>query len=255
MNLGYRDLFCSLLCITRLNLTKKYLQLAMRYLIVLALLVPIYSNLFAYDTSGFRVWSTFIYNDNLKSNPNWLYQLLLEGRFKDQRGLYYQGIIQSQVGYAISNRVSLWAGYALLPSTSVEGSQRTSVNVQRLYQQLEIDLVDNPYQEMNSRSRIEERRRSGYNQIGLLFRQRILWNTRWLMIKDKYTPFVSDEIFVNVNKPVWGNQKTFDQNRFMLGVTFPCGGERLCQVAYLNQYILGASLTELNHILHLSLIV
>ncbi len=68
-------------------------------------------------------------------------------------------------------------------------------------------------------------------------------------------PFLSEELFLNVNKANWSNQKSVKLNRCILGVSFTCAENYTCQVAYLNQYVVRSASNSINHILFFSFII
>lgn len=223
-----------------------------KIVMAVALLAP--RLLFAYDTS-FRMWSNLTYNTHWDSKPNWLYGFLLEGRFDEQPGLFYQGLAQTQVGYRTSKKTRFWFGYTWIPSTTVNRERRTNVNVQRLYQQLEADLFKNDNYELRSRSRIEERQRDGYAEINLIYRQMFFVSLPYMTWRNKYTPFLSNELFINLSRPSWTNQKHVNQNRLMAGFSFRCGKQHTCQLAYLNQFLINQYNSQSNHIFYLGVII
>ncbi len=208
---------------------------------------------FAYNSS-FRTWLNLTYNDDFKSNPNWLYGFLLEGRFENQPGLFYQGLVHGQIGYFASQRIKVWLGYAWLPATRVVLKRRIHSTIERLYQQIEINALNDFNYQLFTRSRIEERRRVGDKGINLLFRQRMMWDFPFLLVNNSYSPFLSNELFINFNHPTWTNQKIINQNRAMFGFNFPCA-PYLCQIAYLNQYLVERSGHQMNNVLYFSLTV
>lgn len=221
------------------------------YLLILFIIVP--GKSFS-GPHSFRAWSNILYNSHFTSNPDLLYGFLLEGRFDDQPGLFYQALIQAQLGYKASDTTQVWLGYTLIPNTEVQPAGRITHLTERLYQQLITRLLENPHYELLSRSRMEERHRIGEDELGLIYRQLFTLNLPSLTLRNKYTPFLSNELFININKPIWSNQKHFNQNRLMLGWTFPCG-EHKCQLAYLNQFLVARANKEVNSIVFFSLIL
>ncbi|MDP1604263.1 MAG: DUF2490 domain-containing protein [Legionella sp.] len=221
------------------------------YLLIILIIIPckIYAN-----PPSTRVWTNVIYNTHFSSHPEWLYGYVLEGRFKNQSGLFYQGLIQGQLGYSLSDTTQAWMGYTLIPNTVVEPTGRVSHTIQRIYQQLIKELINTPEYEVFSRSRIEERHRLGEHGIGLVYRQLLIVNLQRLSWHDEYTPFISNEVFANLNKPAWGSQKPFNQNRLIMGWSFPCGKHN-CQLAYLNQFLVSRYNNEQNNVIFFSLIL
>lgn len=199
-------------------------------------------------------WDSFIYLDHFDANPNLLYGFLLQGRFRNQPGIFYQSLDQAQLGYRLANNTNAWVGYSALPTT-INSHTSEMMYDQYLYQQIETILLDNRDNQIFTRTRILELKRPDYSTLGLVYRQLFIWNIFKLKFSQNYTPYLSDEIFLNMNNPVWGSHKTFNQNRFMLGVSFPCVNTHTCQLGYLNQYVQGRSNDFINHLLAFNFIM
>lgn len=154
------------------------------------------------EVHSFRWWTNINYTDNFLANPNVLYGFLLEGRFEDQPGLFYQALVQNQLGYQTSETTQVWLGYTWIPSTVVGPTGRVNSNIHRIYQQFNASLYANSNYDLSSRSRVEERQMIGESGIGLMYRQLLNLSIPRLQIRNKYTPFLSEELFINLNKPV-----------------------------------------------------
>ncbi|MBA2657295.1 MAG: DUF2490 domain-containing protein [Tatlockia sp.] len=206
------------------------------------------------DKQPLRVWTNIQYSSEFSKKTPWVYGLSLEGRFTEQPGLLYQTLMQAQLGYRSSNRTKIWLGYTYIPTRIVEPDRRIKNTVRRIYQQLEAELLKNLNLELSSRSRLEERRRTGYKELSLVYRQLVLISFPRFRVQSRFTPFISEEIFLNLNRPIWSNQKQISQNRFMFGFSFPCAKHR-CQLAYLNQFLVNRVEHEINNVIYFSFII
>ena len=199
-------------------------------------------------------WNNIIYQDHFNFDPHYLYGFQLDARLRDQPGVLYQILAQGQLGYQVTRNNQVWAGYTALP-TKLHIRPYNTIYNQYFYQQLVSILVDTPYSFFRARSRISQFIHADSGQIGWIYREQLFWAISALKIKDKYTPFITDEFFLNINKPSWSNDQTFSKNRLTLGFSFPCYGKHTCQLGYLNQYLPGKSETMINHLLFFSFIV
>ena len=207
----------------------------------------------AHTISFVRSWVALEKDGHFNSNPKFLYLLWGEGRFANQPGLFYQGILQGQLGYQAGPNTSLWFGYGYIPTTVFRYSKRLNFYSQRIFQQVNHVISDSSRNEFISRSRLEERQLNGYGGISLRFRERIVWEVKHLIIHNQYTPILSDELFINVTHPRWVTSNDINQNRFFAGVGFKCFNQQYCYVGYLNQYIIGSKNNIMNHIIAMGL--
>ncbi|MFI5206312.1 MAG: DUF2490 domain-containing protein, partial [Candidatus Paceibacterales bacterium] len=68
----------------------------------------------------------------------------------------------------------------------------------------------------------------------------------------KYAPVIADEVFINVTKPDWVTNNTFDQNRAFLGIDIPMSKKTYFEVGYLNQYEVKTNQNQVNNILYVA---
>ena len=72
------------------------------------------------------------------------------------------------------------------------------------------------------------------------------------LIFHKWTPIIWDEIFINLNNPVWVNPQTISQNRAFAGIRFPLNTKANLVLGYLNQYHLQATQNQNNNIIFIN---
>jgi len=171
---------------------------------------------------------------SLKNGRIWL-----EGqtRFDGNWDHWYQGMVRTAVGYSLSDRATIWAGYTWLPT---QNQGKDYIAQQDIWPAFRYVLP---------------------TEIGT-FTFRTMWETNFLrgsqlrerprqMIKFmhpfEFEPRLSfiawDEAFYRVNTTTWGGKSGFDQNRAFAGVGWNFNKNVRGELGYLNQY-----LDDANHV-------
>lgn len=167
-------------------------------------------------------------NPALKDGRVWLEG---QSRFDGDWGHWYQGMVRTAIGYSLSERATIWAGYTWLP-THLAG--KDYISQQDLWPAFRYVLP---------------------TDIGT-FMFRTMWETNFLqgdqlrerprqMIKFThpftFEPRLSliawDEAFYRVNTTDHGGQAGFDQNRAFLGLGWSFNKSIRTELGYLNQYV------------------
>ncbi|WP_082889358.1 DUF2490 domain-containing protein [Methylomonas koyamae] len=157
----------------------------------------------------------------------------LEGqsRFDGNWGHWYQGMVRSAVGYSLSDRATIWAGYTWLPTQNIG---KPYIAQQDIWPAFRYILP---------------------TEIGT-FTFRTMWETNFLrgdqvrerprqMIKfmhpfdfEPRLSFIAwDEAFYRVNTTAWGGKSGFDQNRAFSGFGWNFNKNVRAELGYLNQYL------------------
>lgn len=160
-------------------------------------------------------------------------RIWLEGqsRFDGNWGHWYQGMVRSAVGYSLSDRATIWAGYTWLPTQNIG---KPYIAQQDTWPAFRYILP---------------------TEIGT-FTFRTMWETNFLrgdqvrerprqMIKFmhpfEFEPRLSfiawDEAFYRVNSTAWGGKSGFDQNRAFSGLGWSFNKNLRAELGYLNQYL------------------
>jgi hypothetical protein len=137
-------------------------------------------------------------------------------------------LIRPAIGYNLRPNVSLWLGYAYIPTYNPNRSDEN-----RLFQQL---LVTSKYPRFDliNRTRLEERFLPGADDPSLRFRHFIrifypLDKTR------KWSLVGQEEIFFNLNSATPNLQRGYDQNRIFAGVGYTLSKSTRFEIGY--QYV------------------
>jgi hypothetical protein len=171
-----------------------------------------------------------------------------QARFSDASSGYGQSIVRPGVGYAITDRSTLWIGYGWIRTSPAHESD---VEENRIWQQWtgSTTLANTS---LSWRSRLEQRFVEGGSDVGWRYRQffkvvhPIAFGSRLQLVG-------YDELFFALNKTDWGAKSGFDQNRIFAGLGWQFDSTTTFEVGYLNQFVQREGAPNLaNHILSLN---
>jgi hypothetical protein len=211
---------------------------------LLALLLGVIAPAWAEETATlFREWSKIdVTGPFTQEFPNLRYEAFIESRNQETR-------LDGAVGWRLLPLVSVWSGYTWI-SPNDGGAQ-----IYRPWQQVIWELLDkNPVLLFQTRTRLEELKQQGRPEWLLRLRER--WRLAFPnRIAGRFTPVISDEIFLNFNQPGWTSPGFFDQNRFFIGIDTPVWKKTFVELGYLNQYRLTQPTPTLAHVLLVSFMI
>jgi len=197
----------------------------------------------------FRLWAPIYLTVPL--SPSFIGYIDVTPRFGDDVSNLDQLLIRPAIGYKLTDRVSLWQGYAW-----VGNYQPTFINENRLFQQL-LYVETFPFVKLTSRSRMEERFIE--HTDGTAFRARTMLRGDFPLLRIPDTAFVVyDEIFANLNTVGNGPEAGFDQNRFFLGLNHKFMKQFNMDVGYQMQahnYSPSGLVNQINNIILLQLFI
>jgi hypothetical protein len=149
------------------------------------------------------------------------------------------GIVRPALGLRITPDVSVWAGYAWIPTYLDEGELR-NLNEHRPWQQVLYQGSVGPLS-LQFRPRFEQRVREGQSDVA--FRLRFFGRFNARLTQRLPLWFAStDEVFVALNDAAWGPKAGYDQNRLFLGLGY--GTSPRVEAGYLSVVIRKPSLLQ-----------
>ncbi|PSJ17557.1 DUF2490 domain-containing protein [Nitrosomonas supralitoralis] len=178
-----------------------------------------------------------------------------QGRFGNDASQFTQSLIRPGVGYALNDKIVVWAGYAWAPTC--EPIQRVGCfNEHRLWQQ--VTWADNfSFGRLSMRSRFEERffddrvPDPGPNNVAYRFRQLVKLVVPMPSISPNLGFVVADELFIAMNTPHAGwITEGFDQNRGFVGLAYKVNQVATVEMGYMNQLINRAHNTRPDQMMH-----
>ena len=193
-----------------------------------------------------RVWWNVTVQERTGTKEPWRWYFELQGRHRDGVSDFDQLLVRPAVGYDLTPRSSVWAGYGYTPSFPATGDVQTENRTWQQYLWTGPGLGST----LQWRSRLEERWIEDNDRVAWRFRQ--FWRlTRPLSARAGGLTFVAwDELKIHLNDTA-RTDPGFDQNRLFVGVGLGVRQGTRPEVGYLHPNVRGAggAANRLNHIL------
>jgi hypothetical protein len=171
-------------------------------------------------------------------------RIWLEGqsRFDDDWSHWYQGMVRAAVGYSLSDRATIWAGYTWLPTQNVGKDYVSQQDVWPAFRY----VLPTDIGTFSFRTMFESNFLKGDD---VRFRPRqMLRFMHPLDIEPRLSLITWDEFFIRANSTKFGGQSGFDQNRVFAGLGWTFNQSFRAEAGYLNQYLHDA--THINSTMH-----
>ena len=178
-----------------------------------------------------------VIDPSLKQSRIWLET---QSRFDGDWSHWYQGMVRTAVGYSLSDRATIWAGYTFLPTQNLNHNADglATGNLPYRGQQdiwpafryvLPTDLGSLSFRSMWESNFVA-------NEVRERPRQMIKFMHPFEF--EKRLSFIAwDEVFYRVNKTNWGGKAGFDQNRAFAGLGWTFNSNIRTEFGYMNQYL------------------
>lgn len=152
-------------------------------------------------------------------------------RFDGNWDHWYQGMVRTAVGYSLSDRATIWAGYTWLPTQNIGKPYIAQQDIWPAFRY----VLPTEFGTFTFRTMWETNFLRG-DQVRERPRQMIKF-----MHPFEFEPRLSfiawDEAFYRVNSTAWGGKTGFDQNRAFAGLGWSFNKNLRTELGYLNQYI------------------
>ncbi len=171
-------------------------------------------------------------------------RIWLEGqsRFDDDWKHWNQGVVRAALGYSLSDRATIWAGYTWVPTQNVGKSYVSQQDVWPAFRYVLPTSVGT----FTFRTMFESNFING-NDVRFRPRQMLRF-MHPLEFEPRLSLITWDEFFVRVNTTPFGGQAGFDQNRAFAGLGWTFNKSFRVEAGYLNQYLDDA--THTNNTMH-----
>ena len=194
------------------------------------------------------IWLGLSLQGNLADTGlNWSAEI--QPRWREEGDKLNQLIIRPALFYKFDKKSSVWLGYEKVVN---HPAGKPTFDENRIWQQYSYTFDPINTVTLQNRTRLEERRVNGGRETGLRLRQMLKAN-KPLEANPNFSFILSDELFLNLNDTDWGVRSGFDQNRLFLGAGYVFNPTVKLEAGYLNQYVNGARIDRMNHILSSSL--
>lgn len=182
-----------------------------------------------------KQWTTDVIIGSLPESEKFKYYIETQLRLIDDHYVFNQAFLLTGLGYQLAPTVIAFMGPGLVVTKNTQGD---TYNEFRLWEQLNWLAINNTSIRLDSRTRAEEKFRSNESQVALQLRQR-LWMRIPISHSKQYYFSTFDEVFFNLNNPVWVSPRFFEQNRIFVGLGKQLTQNTLVDFGYLNQLQLG----------------
>ena len=220
---------------------------------VLALIAPMRAGAELANGRGF--WLTGLGQGSFEavspelSKLHWWFDAQL--RLFENRDGFGQGLVRPALGWALAQRVVVWAGYAWVRDSPATGS---ATDEHRIWEQL---IWSHAFEHWSLavRPRFEQRFKETGDDVGWRFRQ-FVKGTYPFPFLDRLALASYEELFLNMNDTDWGAASGVDSNRFFVGLQwkFDSRGRLKAELGYLNLFTNKSSgLDSMDHLLNVNL--
>jgi hypothetical protein len=173
------------------------------------------------------------------SMDKWRIWLEGQSRWDDDWSHWYQGILRAAVGYSISDRATIWAGYTWVPTQNLG---KASVSQQDVWPGFRY-VWPTSLGIFSYRIMVESNFLPGNGDTVRVRPRQMFRFMHPLESEPRLSLIAWDEIFVRVNTTPAGGQSGFDQNRAFAGLGWSFNEHFRAELGYMNQY-----LDDANHI-------
>lgn len=195
-----------------------------------------------------QVWTAVFTNGAIEKDSKALLWFDGHARFSEDASRLGVSIIRPGVGYKLSDRVSLWAGYARVVSRA---DGRANINENRIWQQATYTIASGDWGVLSGRTRLEQRFLNTGSETGHRVRQFFRWRKP---VSERWTATVWNETFIALNDTDFGARSGFDQNRLFLGMRWRAFNNVSLEGGYLLNNINGATNDPANSNFSISII-
>ncbi len=163
-------------------------------------------------------------------------------RFDNNWNNWYQGMARAAIGYSLSDRATIWAGYTWLPTHNVGKNYVSQQDVWPAFRY----VLPTDFGSFTFRTMIESNFIKG-NEVRVRPRQMVKF-THPLEFEPRLSLVTWDEFFIRTNSTQYGGKSGFDQNRAFAGLGWTFNKNIRTEAGYLNQYLDDA--THTNNTMH-----
>jgi hypothetical protein len=180
-----------------------------------------------------QVWSAVFASGPVAQDSRLLVWFDGHARFRDEGDQLDTTIIRPGVGWRVSPRLDLWAGYAhvTLRRPGPDGEEH------RAWQQATYPIAEIGGGRLTGRTRLEQRFREGGDDTGWRLRQFVRWSRP--VAGPDVSVVASNETFLAFNDTDWGQRDGFDQNRAFVGLAWQARSRVRLEAGYMLQHIDG----------------
>lgn len=185
-------------------------------------------NTFAVEEHA-KLWTSYEISGGIFNGSKVRFYLQPQLRFIDNQYKFEQAVVHAGLGYKIANPLTFYIGNSGVISKQSSGDL---IDEYRIWQQLNWEIIKGSHFNLKSRTRFEQRKQEATPQWANRLREKLTFVFPVYPI----SIIVSDELFFNLNHPLWVSDCSLSQNRGFIGIGVPLTKQTLIEIGYLNQY-------------------
>lgn len=190
-----------------------------------------------------RYWFS-IYTQGKLPAENFYWSMDTHPRWREEGQHFDQLILRPSVFYKFNPKTSVWLGYdTIISHPPSQSSQREN----RLWQQFQYQFDELANVTFTSRTRLEQRRREDFQDVGHRLRQMVRATTP-SGVHPSLSWVAFNELFLNLNQTEWGARRGIDQNRLFVGANWKFSDFSNVETGYLHQFINTRTVDRENHV-------
>jgi hypothetical protein len=217
-------------------------------LVLLPLILPVSTPALAVHNDS-QIWTTAAVN--VKLSDKWRLSNELTGRFSDNRNGLYDLEDDLLLGYQLSKKVGIWAGYVHDPQYS--GGDFTIMEHRFREQVTFAKIAQIAAGSIDARLRIEQRWRNGKEGTGWRFRPFVKYSHPF-KAGGKTALVISHEGFWNFNITSFQAKGGFERMRNLIAISTPITKNLNAEIGYLNQFtVVRGGPDTMDHIVSINL--
>lgn len=182
-------------------------------------------------------------------------RIWLEGqsRFDDDWNHWYQGMVRAAVGYSLSDRATIWAGYTWLPTQNLGKHYNSQQDVWPAFRY----IMPTDFGTFMFRTMVEANFLHGNGDDVRIRPRQMIRFLHPMDFEPRLNLIAWDEFFIRANSTPSGGQSGFDQNRAFAGLGWTFNKNFRAEAGYLNQYLENATHTgnTMHHLIMGSLFI
>jgi hypothetical protein len=163
-----------------------------------------------------------------------------QSRFDGDWSHWYQGMLRTAVGYSLTDRATIWAGYTFLPTQNLTHNSAGEATGNGVYRGQQDIWPAFRYNMPTDFGTLSFRSMWESNFVANEVRERPRQMIKFmhpLAFEKRLSFIVWDEVFYRVNKTNWGGKAGFDQNRAFAGLGWTFNPNLRTELGYMNQYL------------------
>lgn len=154
-----------------------------------------------------------------------------QARFNHDFNQFYQGMLRTAIGYSLSDRATIWAGYTWLPTHQFNKAPISQQDVWPAFRY----VLPTDFGTLTFRTMFESNFLKG-DDVRFRPRQMVRF-VHPLEFEPRLSLIVWDEAFVRLNSTQYGGKAGFDQNRAFVGAGWTFNPNFRFELGYMNQYL------------------